>query len=374
MRALWLHPCLIGLFAGCPLVTSCLLVTSPINTAPQVTILAPDNNSIVREKTAIFTAKAEDKNQDIKTLKYSWYRSTTCSEALSDREKPELSGIGQTYFSFIPDSLKGGCIALIVTDNEGATHTATHPFEVLNQPPTATIEILPTTEQNIPVKGQPYVLSLFDQLLLSGSQSKDLDNEDNQLLTYYWRIYASDETQRALDACPQKQNQEVCTFKMEVPGDYRIELVVVDPYHLESEAATQTISVSTDTPPNIASYSPQTLSFPQYSREPTNLAVIKVEDDGDPFPPSPQFPAGFIWYWRNFVIGGSAEFTRLPWATQASLTIPGYTFQSGDTIQYRLEYHDRVTANSPLPCDTGLLTCQIGNNRRQWITWTVSYQ
>jgi hypothetical protein len=345
-----------------------------VNTSPKVTIVAPDKNSIVREKTANFTAIAEDKNQDPNTLIYSWYRNTTCNEAVSENSEPELTGVGQSHFYFIPDSLKSGCIAITVKDSEGASHTATHFFEVFNQSPTADIEILPTTEQNIPIRGQPYALSLFSQLFLSGSQSKDPDKEDNQFLTYNWRIYASDETQRALDSCPQKQNQEACTFSMKIPGVYRVELIVADLYHAESKVASQTISVSDDLPPNIASYSPQILSFPQYSREPTNLAVINVEDDGDPFPPLPQLPAGFAWYWRNFVIGGSAEFARLPWANQPTLIIPEYTFQSGDTIQFRLEYHDRVTANSTLPCDTGLPICHLGNNRRQWITWTVSYQ
>ena len=141
--------------------SGCLLFTDPINTAPTVSIsIQQDPLELVRSKTVSFTADASDPDQSADSLRFDWYQDKTCDQALSGAEAlseaPAPPNPGRATFPpFQPTDLGSGCVAVVVTDNRGATASATQKYEVLDQAPSAVIEIQHAADQPAPVDGQP---------------------------------------------------------------------------------------------------------------------------------------------------------------------------------------------------------------------------
>lgn len=370
----------------------CLLFTDPINTAPTVSITAPsdaittpqDPPKIVRSKTA-FTADASDPDQSTDSLRFDWYQGKTCDKALGG--PPAASKPGLVTFPLRPTELGTGCVAVVVTDNRGATATATLIYEVVDRAPIAVIAIPQAAGQPAPVAGQPYPLALYSTITLSGT-AFDPDSEDIASLTPIWSVYAADDTQIVLPGCPDNsKGPYVCTFSTATPGTYRVELVVND-NTMKSDPAEQFIQVAEDQLPNIVIDSAEPLPQTSPNESPLLLAanldntftINRVEDDGDPYPtadplnPYPAPPAGFVWFFRldqtgklfKRWIGGGPTFT-----------IPANTYSPQQTIQVRAEYHDRVTAPQPkvfATCDPNATICYSSDFRAQWVTWTVTFR
>jgi hypothetical protein len=370
----------------------CLLFTDPINTAPSVSITTPDDpNNLVRSKTAQFTAIATDPDQSVESLTFTWYRDKTCDRAVSGLPAYSNKGL-VTLPSFQPTDIGPGCVVVVVTDDRGATASAAQQYTVLDQPPTAVIEIQNGAGQSAPVAGQPYPLALYSQITLSGANSHDPD-EDFKLLTFIWNVYA-DNTQILLPGCPDNsKGPYVCTFATTTPGSYRVKLVVSDSSG-KQDTAEQAIEVAGDQLPDIIIDSAQPLPPTSPSDAPLLLfanldntfTINRVEDDGDPYPssdplnPEPASPAGFVWLLRSVKQG--ELFQR--WAGGGpTFTIPAGAFLSQQTVQVRAEYYDRVTACQPktsgcnavfLACDPNATICYSSNLRAQWVTWTVTFR
>ena len=348
----------------------------------------------------MWTATASDPNESTNSLTYNWYQSSSCGPD-APRGNPVQTKLGKdqnanTFFYF-PEKLETGCITVVVVDSQGASASASAPYKVLNQTPQAAITILPTQAQDPAVPGQPYDLPLYETLSLSGENSTDPDQADKPALQYNWTIQGPDGLQRTLPthlangstlnlpACPEKNSPKTCAFFMDIPGDYLVSLVVTDPQGGEdgkSKPAKQTISVDVDRPPSIVSVSPQTANLSLFANDPTVLSVVQVVDDADPFPPPGKVnpPAGFIWKYREYTIGGSSDWQRLPTQNGEQLQWPLYA--PGKIYQFRVEYHDRLTADPAVyqklvgSCSMESPTCvvNIKGERTQWFTWTVSYR
>lgn len=381
-----LLPCLLaGWTAGC------LLFTDAINNAPSVAITVQqdgqDANSLVRSKTAYFTAQASDPDQSTDSLQFDWYQGKTCDKALAGSPVPNA---GHVPFPFQPADLGTGCVAVVVTDNRGATATATLKYEVVDQAPVADIKILPAAGQTDPVDGQTYPLALYSELTLSGADSSDPDDVQP---TPIWHVYSADDTEISLPGCPDNsKGPYVCTFSTETPGAYRVKLVVND--NIKTSTAEQVIQVAEDQLPSIDINSAQPLPPTSPNQPPRLLSanldnsftINRVVDDGDPYPssdslhPSPVSPAGFVWYFRYDQPG--AHFDR--WIGDSPIfTIPAGAFLPEESIQVRVEYHDRVTACQPMTadcdaviqaCDPNATICYSIDHRAQWVTWTVVFR
>jgi hypothetical protein len=371
----------------------CLLFTDPINTAPTVAISpGPEPLQLVRSKRAQFTAIATDPDQGVDSLGFGWYRDKTCEKALNGALLAQNSS---PVMFFQPTDLASGCVAVVVTDNRGATASATLKYEVVNQAPTASITIPTSAGQPAPVPGQPYPLALYSTITLLGT-AKDPDSEDISLLTPIWHVYyPADGPEISQPRCPDNSKGPlVCTFATATPGSYRIELFVNDADNAKSAPAEQFIQVAGDQLPNIVLGNAQPLP-PRSPNEPPLLlfanldntfTINRVEDDGDPYPPStPSSPtlnsqAGFVWYYRTpttvlfqRLIGGGPNFT-----------IGKDTFNPQQVVQVRVEYHDRVTAacqpSTPgcdavfAACDRNATICYSSDLRVQWVTWTVEFR
>jgi hypothetical protein len=377
----------------------CLVFSDPINSPPTVSLAAP-SDPIVRGRSAVFVANAVDPDQGTDTLEFDWYRDRTCDRA---KQNPaELSGPGRVTFSVYPTDMTPGCIVVVVTDKYGASASASQTYEVVDLPPTADIKILSPSSCQQSASDQPCEIPLFSAAALSGNDSSDPDDL-KQSLTPIWTVYStSDNSQVTIPTCPDKDKGAfVCTFTTPTPGTYRVELVVNDPYEAQSQPpAEQFIKVDTDQPPNIdidyavpkPQTSPDDPPFVRLASQDNTFAINKVEDDGDPYPPTNpagNSPAsGFVWYVRQY-LPKTLPFDR--WVGQgASFTVPANKYQPGDTIQVRGQYRDRVTACQPTHtpgCDAafqacgdfnGTLTCYAqasdGTLHIQWVTWTVELQ
>lgn len=382
-----LLPCLLA--SG---TVGCLLFTDPINTAPSVTITAQqDPLNLVRGKTAFFTATAVapasalDPDQSAESLNFGWYQDKTCDKALEGARATSKPGIDT--FRFQPTDLVTGCIAVVVTDNRGATATATLRYEVVDQAPIAVIDIQQIASQPAPASGQPYPLALYSEITLSGANSSDPDDVKP---TPIWSVYAANDTQILLPGCPDKdKGAYVCTFSTTTPGSYRVELVVNDNTK-KSDPAVQFIQVAQDQLPGIVIDSAQPLPPTSSSESPLLLfanldnafTIHRVEDDGDPFPavdPITASPAGFVWFLRR---QAGKPFER--WTGGGpTFTIPAEYFSALETIQVRAEYHDRMTACQPktpgcdavfAACDPNATICYSSDLRAQWVTWTVAFR
>ena len=371
--------------------SGCLLFTDPINTAPSVSITAQqDPLQLVRSQTAYFTADASDPDQSTDSLRFDWYQGKTCNNALGPPASPPL---GHVPFPFQPTELGTGCVAVVVTDNRGATATATLTYEVVDQAPVAVIEIQQTVGQPAPVDGQPYPLALYSEITLSGKNSTDSD-DDFKLLTFIWNVYAADGTQIVLLGCPDNsKGAYVCTFSTTTPGSYRVELVVSDSSNSQ-DTAEQFIQVAEDQLPNIVIDSAEPLPQTSPNESPLLLAanldntftINRVEDDGDPYPtadplnPYPAPPAGFVWFFR---LDQTGDLFKRWIGDGPTFTIPANTYSPQQTIQVRAEYHDRVTACQPktpgcsavfAACDPNATICYSSDFRAQWVTWTVTFR
>jgi hypothetical protein len=373
-------------------IAGCLLFTDPINTAPTVAITTQqDPLNLVRSMTAAqFAAVASDPDQNESSLSYDWYRDKTCERVFDG--SPSDPNRSHVTFTFQPKDLESGCVAVVVTDNRGATASATLKYEVVNQAPTASITIPTTAGQPAPVPGQPYPLALYSTITLLGT-AKDPDSEDIKGLTPIWHVYyPADGTEISLPGCPDNSKGPlVCTFATRTPGSYRVKLFVNDNI-TASDPAEQLIQVADDQLPNIVldnamplpPRSPNESPLLLFANLDNTFTINRVEDDGDPYPPSApssstlNSPAGFVWYIRlpnktlfDRLIGGGPTFTIPP------------KFNPQDIVQVRVEYHDRVTACQPrtpgcdavfAACDPNATICYSSDFRVQWVTWTVEFR
>ena len=286
----------------------CLLFTDPINTAPTVSVATQDPFNLVRSKAALFAADAFDPDQSTDSLRFDWYQGKTCDKALNAPPSP-----GKATFQFQPTDLGPGCVVVVVTDNRGATASAAQNYQVVDQAPTASIEIQNTAGQPAPVAGQPYPLALYSEITLVGCELEDSLRQLPKLLTPIWHVFATDSTEITMPGCPDNSKGAfVCTFSATAPGSYRVQLVVNDPSNLQS-VAEQLIQVAGDQLPSIDIKSAQPLPPTSSSASPLLLfanlpntfTINRVEDDGDPYPPSDSSdstsasPAGFVWYIRG---------------------------------------------------------------------------
>ena len=368
----------------------CLLYTDPINAAPSVTITpGPDPTpQFVRSLDAQFTAIASDADQSTDPLTFDWYQyqDKTCENLPPGPPTDPNRGPVWT----IPLTTLGpGCVAVVVTDKHGATASATRKYDVVNQAPVANIEIQPAAGMLKPVPGQPYPIPLYSKITLSGANSYD---PDDRKPTPIWHVFSADSTEVLVPGCPDNsKGPSFCTFSTSTPGTYQVQLVVSDDY--TTSAAEQVIQVDVDQLPNILLDSAQPLP-PTSPNDPPLLlladrvnafTINRVEDDGDPYPPSDPLAqaastAGFVWFWRHY----PADISFQRWiGSGPTFTIGPDWFEPQNTIQVRVEYHDRVTACQPrtpgcdaafAACDPNATICYAPYRRVEWVTWTVTFR
>lgn len=376
--------------------------TDPINSPPKVIIKCPQDGVGTPGESAcpadyvpklfrgdnVFQAIAFDKNQSADSLAFEWwYADKSCSDVFAG---PSLGKL--PIFHHVSTELSNGCVGVMVTDGKGATAQAALSFEVVDQAPVANLQVASPAGAT-PLAGQPIYLPLFAKVTLTGKGSEDPDDDDQQLLDFRWNVRQND-TIIPMPGCPDPaKDPYLCTFASATPGTFSVELVVADNWK-QSDPIEQLIVVATDQLPNIVVETLQPAPQSSPDDPPLQLPswldntfrVVQVEDDGDPFPstdplsPYPTPPAGFIW---SYKASTDPSFKRVIGETGPVFTIKANTFSPQQSIDVRVEYHDRVTACQPnIPgCSAVFRSCSKLANvcygpdvRAQWVTWAVSFR
>lgn len=340
--------------------------------------------------TNAFQAVASDKNQSADSLTFEWWYADKSCNGIFDGPSLEKGTVAS--FRHIASDLDNGCVGVMVTDSQGATASAQQLFSVVDQVPVADLRI-PSSAPSVASIGQPLNLPLFAKAVLSGRLSSDRDEDDQNQLDYLWSVYQGD-TVISMPGCPDPAKEPyLCTFASEVPGSFRVELVVADNWK-KSDPVEQPIEVAADQLPRIVvetvqpppPFPPDEAPLQLLASVSNTFTVNRVEDDGDPYPsanplaPYPTPPAGFVWFYKD---RSASSFKRVIGETGPSFTIQAGTFDPQESIQVRVEYRDRVTACQPNTpgcnavfesCPSLATVCYGANLRAQWVTWAVDFR
>ena len=347
--------------------TGCLLYTDSVNVAPTVTIIAPDR--ITRGTSLTFRADAHDDQSA--PLDYSWALTEgACPPGGAlPAGTPIASGTQPTFMVMLAGTANDYCVSVVVVDQYRATGVRTYSAHVENETPVATItQISPTPlGTNMP----PPPLPLWSAMRFTPAGSTDLDGD---ALAFSWTLMWPGGVAPATPPACADGSGDVC-FTADQPGQYTLELTAQDPAGA-TDSQSFSFTVATDQAPCIADTSPPFL-MAELVRDPTadlKFTVNQVNDDGDPLPPPTDRPSmlSFSWSWR---IGSTDPFTRMADYDLPNFLFPAGSFQSGQTLQVRVEAHDRrpdqteldlCYADSPQP-----VLCQVRAGCDQWVTWTV---
>jgi hypothetical protein len=350
----------------------CLLYTDKFNVPPEVELRGPVK--VVKGKQQEFTAVIHDPNDDPARANIAWFLrqvldTATCPTTLpAAQEQPVMSvGSGPTFL-LKPDRYGSFCLWVIVTDSAGSSGFAEQAFKIENTNPNAIVDLLAPT----PLRwvGNSAYVSLYSRARLSARKSFDPEEDS---LNYLWTIRRNNEPIPATPCAGATDITEIC-HTLDQPGDYRFELVVSDGEY-PSEPYVLPISVMPDAPPCIQQTEPP-YSLPRvvaFSGERTNINVVAVSDDGDPFPsPAGQLSqTAFVWRYRY---AGAAEFYRLVSTTMPGLSFAPETFRPGEEIEVRVDVFDRVPERDFRSCE-GKPECELeaGSGCKQRVSWRVSF-
>ena len=348
--------------------TNCLLDTGPINMPPTVQIDELNQSLHRGEPSATFTATIHDPDQSNDTLNVVWRVGHVSTDA--DCATAEASALGSCKSQpsndrcvYIPQTLDPVCVVVRVTDRYGAKTEARRNFTVQDQPPIAGIKRTSPLSATAP-------LPLFSNLTFSAAppNSTDPDPGDEDSLSYSWTVIQPDGTKLSVGTCATVETSGTCSFATTMSGTYHVEVTVADVSGASSQPASVDVTIAQDQPPCIVGFKPETPLTYASPDQSTTFAVNNVNDDADPYPGSTL--GTFTWWYRR---GTSGSFARLSNPYQSNQVDFGKgVFVSGDIIQIRVEYQDRIN-RSLSSCDQGADRCELVPGCAQWVTWTVFY-
>jgi hypothetical protein len=354
---------------------SCLY-TDPINMPPTVRI-NPPLAQVWRGDPVTFTAMVNDPDSDPVTLDWTAVGGSCPSDQNADddpRMWPPDQRVPGQMFEIPPSATQTPfCVWAFATDRHGAVRAATLQVDPSDHAPVAGIEIVESVST---VAG----FSLYARLKFSGESSADADQSDR--LDYQWMLSRKPSGSVAeLAPCPEEttDTDKFACLSPDLPGDYEIQLTVADGMNLGatpiSGTAKRMVSVAGDQLPCVSLTSPMFSSstpapeFAWNSRDPT-LTVIKVDDDGDPFP----LQSGIHFSW--FMARGTGPLEYVP-NDQNIYILPDNRFTIGEVVTVRAEVRDR----KPDAVNAALAGCaddrDVCYNSRpgctQRVTWRIRY-
>jgi hypothetical protein len=330
--------------------TQCLLFAESPNVQPEVKL---DGPAVVRKTVAAeFTATVSD-DQDARSVRVQWFvRDQSCPASVSEAMLEPLAAVGNTHR--VRREKEGAfCLGAIATDAQGASGFAARRFEVVNQPPVASLMMV--APRTTPVGPQPGTTTtvqvpLYSEVRLSGAGSKDADDPQDKL-RYQWKVTApagAGEPATCGAGSVVADGPEICR-RLDVAGDYMFELIVRDG-QAESNIVPLTVIVEPDALPCFERTEPPhdlardgdrlpPVVITPFDR-PYTFLVVEVKDDGHPYPSRDGVIAGsFSWQWG---VGTSAtkSFQRLADPTRTWFTVEANSYRPGDEIEVRVDYRD----------------------------------
>jgi len=345
--------------------TNCLLDTGPINMPPTVQI--DDLAQPLYRSNATFTATIHDPDQSSDSLNVTWYVGSVGADA--DCATAATSSLGSCssqqsndQCSYTPQVLGPVCVVVQVKDRYGATAEARRAFDVQDRAPTAVIE-----ETSPAATATGATLPLASNLAFSAAGSTDPDPGDQNTLTFLWTVTQPDGTTLSVNTCPSARTPSICSFTATMPGDYHVQLTATDASGMSNSASVDVV-IAQDQPPCIVGFTPTSLQTIGFADQDTTFAVTRVDDDQDPYPGSNL--GTFIWWYRMDTSGVFARLSN-PYSSNQLDFGPG-AFSTGDVVQVRVEYQDRVS-RSFSSCDPNAELCELVPGCAQWVTWTVQF-
>jgi hypothetical protein len=335
--------------------------TGPINRQPNKPLIQPVD-SVTRGNPASFIVTTSDPDNDALTVLWAWLPGDCPQDPVAKNWDGQLRSLPVMIDANM--TLQPFCVCAIAVDNHNAINADCVPSDPRNSPPTARIKV------TLPEGNPPY--PLYSDIQLSGEDSFDPVDPD---LTYVWTFTTRPvESTATTSACHGAR----CGFNADAPGTYLVSLTVSDSLNA-SDTEFLTLTIPADQVPCIAASDPSYL-VQSVVRDPmsalakdTTFTMIKVVDDGAPYPRNQHGITQFTWY-----LGHGDD----PWIPQDhdffSFTVPPKTFSPGELGRIRVEIHDDNSTNKGA-IDANLLTCRdqpqcaLMPGCLQRATWSVQY-
>src|SRR5262245_28209901 len=171
---------------------------------------------------------------------------------------------------------------------------------------------------------------------------------------------------------PSGQRAEIAamgSFTAITDGPYEIDVTVTDPNGPSSTARTM-VSVAADRAPCILGTAPDasTPHLPAFVGQTKRLAVTRVDDDLNPWPPTTHGAAQFQWLIKN---PGDTDFRVVAGATQAFFDIDGSLHTVGDEVLVRVIVTD--PAHAAPSCPPEQPRCDYVGGCPGRLTWDLEY-
>jgi hypothetical protein len=348
---------------------ACLLYTDPINSPPQVMMVAPQ--SFVSNRTATFHGTASDPDGDQVTLIWAMaYQG--CKSGIDWQSLPTKAG---EDFEVTPKGHEPFCVRLVAEDRYGARSL---PKEVerkaQNRAPATTLAVDPPQgTASFP---------LYTSFRLTAGPARD---DDGDAVEFTWKGTDPMGTDMgmSLTACDPAHPEEVRCFSADRPGAYSISVEASD--GLEGGAAMAkvlTLPVLEDGPPCIEVTSPAAdtgVVVLAVNAPPRAFEVRRVRDDGNPFPAGPTGAASFQWFTRS---EGAASWIKAVGYDRPVFDVSAARFDDvrpGSVYKVQVEVrdpqHESASELNGLKAACGETPiCTMPDKCIRWVTWSVRFQ
>jgi hypothetical protein len=367
-------PAIIALLASAS--PACLLYTHPINSAPQVTIVAP---------TDIFpghiTLTADASDPDGESVDLRWSVAEKPCNAVTDEDWTSgdwKSGPSAHTFDVMISGHEPFCVRVIARDPQGAETTAKlFDGTPANRPPRFMLTADPNAGA-VPLYGPVHLRAAT----IDGHDP--LSDEDGDPVTFAWKATDPGGAPVMLGACDVPGAGDRC-FTPAASGAYVVSVEASDGVK-GSTPVTETLSlaVADDAPPCIEASDPSPDIggvVMAVTDPPRQFEVRRVRDDGNPFPPSMHGRATFQWSIERL---GDPSWTRLlgDGYDLSTFQVGAGTFDDarpGSAYRVRVEVRDPAHESMAelhaleLACHDDDV-CKLPTTSVRWLTWKVSFQ
>jgi hypothetical protein len=356
--------------------TSACLFTNPINTPPNVHVIAL--TPISRGQPAQFGAEVSDDQNESPTLE--WARTDGMCPPQSEWRNspahwPPNRVVMETFTVDGPMTLAPFCVWTVARDRYGARTPDAFSAMPTNHAPVAVLKVAS------PIQASHY--PFLSKFRLSAVESMDADGDP---LTFNFTVEqkppASQVPEKLLPCADDPTNTRVACFASDIPGDYKIRLTVRD--LTDSGTDSVILNVLEDKLPCIGDDIVPSVDMVVHplsgdlAVKEEDFKVQTVTDDLDPLP-SPTSMLHFRW---------SMARNKDPLVVQetdiSTFTVPTTSFNSLDTLRVRVEISDR---NNGMEIEKALGACTedkcTASSTRAFgggdgcylrVTWTVMYE
>jgi len=349
---------------------ACLLYTDPINSPPQVMIVAP--TSFQSSKDAIFQGRATDPDGDKVDL--IWALAERECKAVSAADWAQRPASYDEQFAVKVNGHQPFCVRLLGQDRHGArSEPQVFEGQAQNRPPEVTLSVDPPLGMGS--------FPLYTSFRLTAGPAQD---DDGDPVEFTWK--GTDPTGAdmtgSLTACDPREPDRVRCFSAGRAGAYAISVEASD--GLENGRAkpqTMTLPVLEDGPPCLEVTDPAKeigVVVMAVNAPPRPFEVRRVRDDGNPFPPGPHGATTFQWFTAR---QGAASWIK-ELGDRPVFDVSAARFEDvrpGSTYKVRVEVRDPQHESAlelqalKMACGDADI-CVLPEKCVRWVTWSVRFQ